>query len=180
MVLFCGVFFPDCTRGVPVFGAWRIAELDLTTPLAWLVLPSAAWSPVSGVSPMPCEILSSSLDDKRIFSKLACGRLTDKYIDGTDTPNCRLNLFNQYQRYNSDNNLSATKEYYQIAKEAGLTLAQLACAWVNQQPFVTSNIIGATKMKQLKENIESIDIELDDNTVKKINKIHSLIPDPAS
>jgi len=114
------------------------------------------------------------------YSPLACGRLTDKYIDGTDTPSCRLNLFNQYQRYNSDNSLLATKQYYDIAKEAGLSLAQLACAWVNQQSFVTSNIIGATKMEQLKENIDSIDITLDNSIIKKINKIHGLVPNPAS
>jgi len=114
------------------------------------------------------------------YSPLACGRLTNKYIDGTDTDRCRLNLFNQYQRYNSDNCLLATKQYYDIAKEAGLSLAQLACAWVNQQDFVTSNIIGATKMEQLKENIESIDITLDKSIIKKINNIHGLVPNPAS
>jgi len=113
------------------------------------------------------------------YSPLACGRLTNKYIEGTDTPECRLNQFNQYKRYNSESSLLATQEYYSIAKEAGLTLAQLACAWVNQQPFVTSNIIGATKMDQLKENIGSIDITLDEDVVKKINKIHARIPDPA-
>jgi len=113
------------------------------------------------------------------YSPLACGRLTNKYIEGTDTPVCRLNQFKQYQRYNSESSLEATKEYYNIAKEGGLTLAQLACAFINQQPFVTSNIIGATKMDQLKENIGSIDIELDEDIVKKINKVHSRIPDPA-
>jgi len=113
------------------------------------------------------------------YSPLACGRLTNKYIEGTDTPECRLNQFNQYQRYNSNSSLEATKEYYSIAKEGGLTLAQLACAFINQQPFVTSNIIGATKMDQLKENIGSIDIKLDEDIVKKINKVHSRIPDPA-
>ena len=113
------------------------------------------------------------------YSPVACGRLTNKYIEGTDTPKCRLNLFNQYQRYNSDNSLAATQGYYDIAKEAGLSLAQLALAWVNQQPFVTSNIIGATKMEQLKENIASIDIVLDDDLVKKINEVHRRIPDPA-
>jgi len=83
-------------------------------------------------------------------------------------------------RYNSDNCMLATKQYYDIAKEAGLSLAQLACAWINQQPFVTSNIIGATKMDQLKENIESIDIVLDDSIIKKINEVHEMVPDPAS
>lgn len=114
------------------------------------------------------------------YSPLACGRLTNKYIEGTDTPECRLNKFKQYQRYESQNNQLAAQQYYEIAKSAGLSLAQLSLAWVNQQDFVTSNIIGATKMAQLKENIASIDIILSKETVRKINKIQDLIPNPAT
>jgi len=114
------------------------------------------------------------------YSPLACGRLTNKYIDGTDTPECRLNKFKQYQRYESQNNQLAAQQYYDIAKSVGLSLAQLSLAWVNQQDFVTSNIIGATKMAQLKENIASIDITLSKEIVRKINKIQDLIPNPAT
>jgi len=114
------------------------------------------------------------------YSPVACGRLTNKYVEATDTPDCRLNKFKQYQRYNSDNNLLATQQYYEIANSVGLSLAQLAIAWVNQQDFVTSNIIGATKMSQLKENIASIDIVLDSKTIQRINAIHELVPDPAT
>lgn len=115
------------------------------------------------------------------YSPVACGRLTNKYLEGTDTSECRLNKFKvNYQRYNSDNCILATKQYYDIAKSIGLSLAQLSIAWVNQQDFVTSNIIGATKMEQLKENIATIDIELDRATIKRINAIHGLVPDPAS
>ncbi len=114
------------------------------------------------------------------YSPVACGRLTDKYIDGTDTSECRLNKFKHYQRYNSDNNLLATKQYYEIAKAADLSLAQLACAWVNQQQFLTSNIIGATNLTQLKENIDSAGVVLDADIIKKINAIHELVPNPAN
>ena len=114
------------------------------------------------------------------YSPVACGRLTNKYIEKTDTENCRLNKFKQYQRYNSDNCLLATQQYYDIAKSAGLSLAQLAISWVCQQPFVTSNIIGATTMAQLKENIASADINLDDKIIKKVNQINGLISNPAS
>ncbi len=114
------------------------------------------------------------------YSPVACGRLTNKYIEKTDTANCRLNKFKQYQRYNSDNCLLATQQYYDIAKSAGLSLAQLAITWVCQQPFVTSNIIGATTMAQLKENIACIDIELDKDIIKKINQTNGLISNPAS
>jgi len=113
------------------------------------------------------------------YSPVACGRLTNKYIEGTDTPGCRLNKFKQYQRYNNQNALLATQQYYDIAKEAGLSLAQLSLTWVNQQDFVTSNIIGATNLTQLKENIASIELTLDDKLVKKINNIHELVPNPS-
>ena len=114
-----------------------------------------------------------------VYSPLANGRLTDKYIDGTDTPQSRLNKYRHFQRYNSDNCILAAKQYYDIAQSVGLSLAQLSLAWINQQRFVTSNIVGATTLEQLKENIASIEIELDDKTVARINKIHSLIPNPA-
>ena len=55
----------------------------------------------------------------------------------------------------------------------------MALAFINQQPFVTSNIIGATTMDQLKENIDSIDIDLSDEVIKGINDIHEQIPNPA-
>lgn len=113
------------------------------------------------------------------YSPVACGRLTNKYIEGTDTPDCRLNKFKQYQRYNNQNALLATQQYYDLAKEEGLSLAQLSLAWVNQQDFVTSNIIGATNLTQLKENIASIELTLDDKLIKKINTIHELIPNPS-
>ncbi len=114
------------------------------------------------------------------YSPVACGRLTNKYIEKTDTEECRLNKFKHYQRYNSDNCLLATQQYYDIAKSAGLSLAQLAIAWVCQQPFVTSNIIGATRMAQLRENIDCVDINLDDKIIKKVNQINGLISNPAS
>jgi len=113
------------------------------------------------------------------YSPLAFGRLTDKYIDGTATPNCRLNKYEQYDRYDNDNAVLATQQYYEIAQAEGLSLAQLSLAFINQQRFVTSNIIGATTMTQLKENISSIDVELSPKSIQKINKIQGLVPDPS-
>jgi aryl-alcohol dehydrogenase-like predicted oxidoreductase len=60
-----------------------------------------------------------------------------------------------------------------------MTMVQLAQSFVNSRPFVTSNIIGATTMKQLKENIDSINIELNDEVLKKINLIHNNNPNPS-
>ena len=67
----------------------------------------------------------------------------------------------------------------QIAEDNGMTLAQMALAFVNERPFLTSNIIGATNLDQLKENIDSIDISLSDDVMKAIEDVHSAIPNPA-
>ena len=75
--------------------------------------------------------------------------------------------------------MKAYEEYNKLAKENGITMVQLAQAFVNSRPFVTSNIIGATSMVQLKENIESIDVELNQDTLDKINLIHNNNPNPA-
>ena len=75
--------------------------------------------------------------------------------------------------------MKAYDEYYKLAKENNLTMVQLAQAFVNSRPFVTSNIIGATTMEQLKENIESIKIELSEEIMEKINLIHNNNPNPS-
>jgi len=75
--------------------------------------------------------------------------------------------------------MKAYDEYYKLAKENNLTMVQLAQAFVNSRPFVTSNIIGATTMDQLKENIDSINIELSPKILDKINTIHNNNPNPS-
>ena len=73
----------------------------------------------------------------------------------------------------------ATKKYVDLAHKHGLSPTQMALAFVNTRPFVASNIIGATTMEQLKENIASIDIELSTDIIDDINDIHEIIPDPS-
>ena len=75
--------------------------------------------------------------------------------------------------------MKAYDEYYKLAKENSMTMVQLAQSFVNSRPFVTSNIIGATTMEQLKENIDSINIELTDEIMEKINLIHNNNPNPS-
>ena len=113
------------------------------------------------------------------YSTLAFGRLTGKYIKGTDSPNSRLNLFPNLSRYNSSQSIEASKRYLKIAEEHNMSPAQMALAFVNQQPFLTSNIIAATTLEQLKENIESININLSHEVLGEINKVHTEIPNPA-
>jgi aryl-alcohol dehydrogenase-like predicted oxidoreductase len=114
------------------------------------------------------------------YSPLAFGVLTGKYIQGKDLPNSRLNLFKKFVRYNSKQSSIAAKKYMELAQDNGLTLTKMALAFVNHQQFLTSNIIGATNIDQLKENIDSINVKLDDKLIKNIEEIHSEMPDPAS
>jgi aryl-alcohol dehydrogenase-like predicted oxidoreductase len=93
--------------------------------------------------------------------------------------NSRMSLFKGWERMINPLAMKAYDEYSKLAKEKGITMVQLAQAFVNSRPFVTSNIIGATSMVQLKENIESIDVKLDQDTLDKINLIHNNNPNPA-
>ena len=100
-------------------------------------------------------------------------------MTGESHPNARIKLFPQYTRYNSEQCTQATMLYNEIAKNSGLTLTELSLAFVEQQPFVTSTIIGATTLKQLKENIDTIKVSLSEDILAEINKVQAIIPDPA-
>lgn len=112
------------------------------------------------------------------YSPLAMGTLSGKYLENKPQK-ARLTLFPQYQRYSSDRAVEATRRYCGIAKKYDLLPAQMALAFVEMQPFVTSTIIGATTIEQLKENIASIQLELSQEVVKAINRVHEEIPNPA-
>ena len=112
------------------------------------------------------------------YSPLAFGRLSGKHLNGV-VPNSRLQLFKQFVRYNSENSQNATKMYFELANSYGLTLTQMALAFVRQQKFVTSTIIGATSLLQLKENIETENVVLSTELISEINKISELIPNPS-
>jgi aryl-alcohol dehydrogenase-like predicted oxidoreductase len=114
------------------------------------------------------------------YSPMAFGVLSGKYIKEIAEDDARLKLFPRFARYSSEQCTEATKLYLKIAEDNGMTLAQMSLAFVNQQPFVTSNIIGATKMEQLKENIDSINITLSEDILKQINNVHAVIPNPAT
>lgn len=113
------------------------------------------------------------------YSPLGFGMLTGKYINSIPKKS-RLGLYGEwFTRYNNEKCITATKKYLAVAKKYDLSLTQLALAFVNTRPFLTSNIIGATTISQLKENIESIDIDLSDDIINEINDIHEDIPNPA-
>jgi aryl-alcohol dehydrogenase-like predicted oxidoreductase len=112
------------------------------------------------------------------YSPLGFGFLTGKYLNGYPQ-NSRLKLFPNFIRYNNENCFKATRLYQQLAQENGLTLAQMAIAFVHQQQFVTSTIIGATTLEQLKENMDAFEVQLSTELLSKINAIQEMIPNPA-
>jgi aryl-alcohol dehydrogenase-like predicted oxidoreductase len=113
------------------------------------------------------------------YSPMAFGVLSGKFLTGEAHPNARIKLFPQYSRYNSAQCTEATRLYQEIAKKNGLTLTELSLAFIEQQPFVTSTIIGATTLEQLKENIDTIQVSLSDEILKAIDEVQAVIPDPA-
>ena len=114
-----------------------------------------------------------------VYYPLATGALSGKYRNGQMPKNSRQALFKGWERHLNPLALKAYEEYFKLAKENNMTMAQLAQAFVNTRPFVTSNIIGATTMEQLKENIDSVNIELSDEIMNKINIIHNNNPNPS-
>lgn len=113
------------------------------------------------------------------YSPLAMGRLTGKYRNGASPKGARLSEYTRFNRYDSPQALAASDLYTQLALDHGLSPTQLALAWVNEQPFVASNIIGATTLEQLEENIASIDTILSEEVLKEINTIHQTYPNPS-
>ena len=115
------------------------------------------------------------------YSPLGMGSLSGKYIDGAIPPNSRMQQFPQFmQRYRTFEAETAIERYATLAKNHDLTPTQLALGFVNTRPFVTSNIIGATTVEQLKENIDSIEVEISDELESEINAIHKLCKNPAA
>ena len=113
------------------------------------------------------------------YSPLAFGMLTGKYDDQRYPEGTRLSIYkNIYTRYTKEKGVTSSKKYNALAKDYGLTPTQMALAYVNSKEFVTSNIIGATNLKQLDENINSINVELNKELLEKIDIIHDKQPYP--
>jgi len=113
------------------------------------------------------------------YSPLAFGLLSGKYEHGAQPPKGRLTLFERFQRYNNPQARRAASAYVQLAQEHGLDPAQMALAYVNSRPFLTSNIIGATTLEQLDSNIASLELQLPAEVVRRIEQLHIEQPNPA-
>ena len=114
------------------------------------------------------------------YSPLGFGVLSGKYVDGKKPENTRLTLFQNFgQRYFKPNVNEAVAAYAEIARKHNIKLAQLAIAFVRSRWFVTSTIIGASTIEQLKENIESVNIVLDKDILAELDAVHTRYPNPA-
>ena len=112
------------------------------------------------------------------YSPLAFGYLTGKYRNNKLPKGSRMDLFKDFTRYQNDNGLKAVEKYYKIAEKYNINLAQMSLKFVETQPFVTSVIIGATTMEQLKINVESVNLKLSDEIINEINEIQKIYPNP--
>ena len=113
------------------------------------------------------------------YSPLACGYLSGKYRNNQMPKGTRMERDGDFwTRYSKPNSNQAIDAYYEISKKHKLNFAQMSLKFIEIQPFVTSVIIGATTMEQLKTNIESVNINLSDDVIKEINEVQTIYPNP--
>lgn len=113
------------------------------------------------------------------YSSLAFGTLSGKYLNGAKPAGARNTLFSRFTRYTSAQGQLAVAEYVALAKKHGLDPAQMALAFVRQQPFVASTLLGATTLKQLKSNIDSFEVVLEEDVLQALEEIHTRFTIPA-
>ena len=113
------------------------------------------------------------------YSPLAGGFLTGKYQNKNLPENSRQKLFAEYYtRYSKSYAAEVIEKYFNISKKFDLNFAQMSIKFCEIQKFITSTIIGATSMEQLKINIESVNVTLEKEVIKEINNVHLIHSNP--
>ncbi|AMF98374.1 NADP(H)-dependent aldo-keto reductase [Vibrio harveyi] len=112
------------------------------------------------------------------YSPLAFGCLSGKYLNDAKPEGARCTIWERFARYFTPQGVKATEAYVNLARDHGLDPSQMALAFVNQRPFVGSNIIGATNLEQLKSNIDSIDVHLSEALLNDIQAIGTTYSNP--
>jgi aryl-alcohol dehydrogenase-like predicted oxidoreductase len=113
------------------------------------------------------------------YSPLSFGALSGKYLDGNLPQGSRHRLFPDFMRYFHERAEKATERYVNLAREHSLDPVEMALVYVTTRPFVTSNIIGATTLEQLKTNLNSENLELGEEVLNGIEAIHKAHANPA-
>ncbi|ARU59169.1 aldo/keto reductase [Oleiphilus messinensis] len=124
------------------------------------------------------EIAHSEACGLLAWSPLCRGILSGKYLDGARPEGARLTIETRPEHRIGEATDNATRQYMALAKQHGLDPCQMALAFVNSRPFVSSNLIGATTMEQLRSNIDSIDLTLSAEVLAGIESIHRVLPQP--
>ena len=113
------------------------------------------------------------------YSPLGFGMLTGKYDSDKKPEKARLTIFgDMFTRYTKPKGISISKKFNSLAESFGISPALMALSYVNSREFLTSNIIGATNLSQLEENIKSINLDLSEEIIENIEKIHNENPYP--
>ena len=113
------------------------------------------------------------------YSPLASGYLTGKYRNKQFPEGSRMKRdFDFWKRYRKPNMENAVDEYYRISQKFNLDMSQMCIKFCEIQDFMTSVIIGATTMEQLKTNVESVKVNLDSEVIKEINNVQKKYPNP--
>ena len=162
---------------------WGIAQFLLASERAGLPRIVATQNPYSLLN-RTYEIGLSEFSHREqvgllAYSPLGFGVLSGKYVGGVKPPGSRLALFERFARYSNPQAQRATERYVALARARSLDPAQLALAYVTSRPFTTSTIIGATSLEQLRSNLASASLQLDDEAIAAIDAIHADQPNPA-
>ncbi|HHS96448.1 MAG TPA: NADP(H)-dependent aldo-keto reductase [Chloroflexi bacterium] len=112
------------------------------------------------------------------YSPLGFGVLSGKYLEGQRPAGARLTRWERFDRYSNPQGVAATRQYVELARRHALDPAQMALAFVNSRPFLTSNIVGATTLEQLESNLASTELELKEDLLEEIEAIHTRHPNP--
>ncbi|WP_339387108.1 NADP(H)-dependent aldo-keto reductase [Vibrio caribbeanicus] len=112
------------------------------------------------------------------YSPLAFGCLSGKYLNNAKPDGTRCSIYERFQRYFTPQGIKATQAYVELAKDHKLDPAQMALSFVNRQPFVATNIIGATTLSQLETNINSLTISLSEDFISDLESVNTLYPNP--
>jgi len=165
------------------WGTMKYLELSKTQSLPRVVSIQNAYNLVNRAFEVGLSEITNHEDVGLLsYSPLGQGILTGKYLNGQMPQGSRMALFGDgplAYRYKSDRTLKATEMYVEIAKKYDLDPAQMAIRFCDIQPFMTSTIIGATKMDQLKACIDSIHVDLTKEILGEIAKVHRELPHPA-
>ncbi|MDV7340538.1 NADP(H)-dependent aldo-keto reductase [Terasakiella sp. A23] len=114
------------------------------------------------------------------YSPLGGGTLSGKYMNDQKPEGARMTLWPQrFSRFMKERADKAVQSYHDIAQRHDLDMSQMAHAFMKTKSFVTSSIIGATSMEQLKSNIAAYELDLSEDVLKEIEETHQANPNPA-